>query len=390
MQIFECVSFARNQQAQRVGVHGLLWFLIGTLVVVSSASAEQLSADEPPPITPPAFGIHERWPVYNMTQHMHAPRFDIHLVATPGVSEWMIRETAKLLDQMVAALKHEAQREAFAGHRAYLITDDDPSIPGAMAGHRNTGGDGYSVFNEALVCTTAVDTIRPDHAPEYRAWDTPVHEFGHAIEHTLKLEAKSDAVYSKHVKGYNPKVKREYFAWSVQRWFDCLHPQRTRANMPKWEYDYLASVFDSENTWAPSKEPRGPETYKRSGAADGPALRPAKPIRRKASDLQQLVGRYATPQPTADWHRGTISVAETNRAGRPTLLRWTNDAGVKWLLKPTLPSVDLLTGPGNPYRDRAEAGAKVFRVGFDPAARGQPAQPAGFWFNGGLYLKQAE
>jgi len=331
-----------------------------------------------PPITPPPFGIHNRWPVYTFTQYLHRERYDVHVLGTPGVSEWMMRASGGLIDRMIDALKHPEDRAKFAGHRCMLVTDDDPAIPGSAPGHRNTGGDGFSMFNEELVCATAVDTIRPNAKPVFRAWYTPVHEFTHAIEFTLGLQARSDAVYRKHIANYNPKVAREYFCWSVQKWFDSLDNDDQRGDMPRWEYDYIASIFDADNHWKPgdTRPPRpkaDPEHF-------------PKPVEVTRAHLEALVGTYERRPVENDWHRGRITIDRRDGAGNPTALRWTNAAGRSWVLTPQPPGRALHTGPDNPYHER-QKGAP-YLIGFDRSDPAAGPTPAGVWFVSSLYIKQ--
>ncbi len=188
---------------------------------------------------------------YTPTQYLHIEEFDIHILGTPSVSEWMMREGCEVVENMVRALKAAEDRAKMAGHLAYFITNDDPSV-GYIPGHRNTGGDGFSLFSEELVCATAADTLYPNGAGSYRAWNTPVHEFGHAIEITLGLQARSDAVYSANANDYNSSQRREYIAWGTQEWFaSAADPKWTRETMHDWEFEYMATIFDVENAWVP-------------------------------------------------------------------------------------------------------------------------------------------
>lgn len=183
----------------------------------------------------------------------------IHVFGTETVSEWMMQQSFVLIHSMVSALKQPEDRRKFAGHQAFLITDKDPDLTsiGSVAGHRNTGGSGFSLFNEVLVCAKAVDTIRPNAPPEYRGWDTPVHEFGHSIELTLRLEARSDKIFSSNLPNYDPKVAREYFAWATQMWFASDRvPSQGRQAMPRWEYEYMATIFSTDDEWVPCSSPR--------------------------------------------------------------------------------------------------------------------------------------
>jgi hypothetical protein len=212
-----------------------------------------------PRIGKPPAGAQTIWLFYKPTQYLYIDELKIHVFGTATVSEWMMRESYVLIKNMVSALKQPENRQKFAGHQAFLITDSDPDLTkiGSVPGHRNTGGRGFSLFNEVLVCAKAVDTIRPNAKPEYRGWNTPVHEFGHSIEHTLKLEPRSNEVFTKNIPNYNSKVAREYFAWATEQWFASDRAgSQGRKTMPKWKYEYLATIFSDDNEWVPNNSPR--------------------------------------------------------------------------------------------------------------------------------------
>ena len=264
-------------------------------------ATQQTLATEPKIQTPPP-GTHTRFTFYNPTQYLHIKKYNIHVMGTRPVSEWMMRESYELIQQLVDSLKNPEDRAKYSGHQAILVTDADPDL-GGIPGHRNTGGRGFSLFNEALVCTTSSDTIRPDAKPIYRAWNTPVHEFGHSIEHTLQLEKRSDEIYSKNARNYNPKVAREYFAWGTQRWFACTENGRGRDTMPDWEFDYFSSIFSVENKWVPSREPRpAPEKLDLEVPLGG--------------NIQQAIDRVAKAG------GGTVSLAKgVHTISKPILIR---------------------------------------------------------------------
>jgi hypothetical protein len=204
---------------------------------------------------PPSPSVFNAWysARYTITKYLHIGQYDIHVGGTANVTDWMVTETCKLLENIVAAMEDPADRAQFAGHNSTLITDDDPDL---FNGWRNTGGDGHSLFNEVLVCNTACDTIGGTCGPgKYREWNTPVHEFGHAVEITLGKESESAAIYQP--PGPNPQ---EEFAWSTQQWFSSAsNLNLDRDDMPQWEYDYMATVWDPANTWLPTcPDPPGP------------------------------------------------------------------------------------------------------------------------------------
>lgn len=186
-------------------------------------------------------------------KYLRVEPYGVHIMGTAGVSDRMMLRTYDLIEHMLGAMRDPEHRRRFAGHQVFVVTDSDPDIraltnSGARAGHRNTGTSRYSMFNEALVCTRAVDTIRPDAAPEYRAFDTPVHEFGHAIEAVLGLGSQVDALFSVRQPNYRPAIAREYFSFSTQHRFDSP-PSR---DVPAFETEFIARVFSPEDTWRPS------------------------------------------------------------------------------------------------------------------------------------------
>lgn len=219
-------------------------FLFFGFLSFLGAQPQDLESIEPPE------GIQPHWKFYKPNRYLKIEPFNVHLFATSNVSEWMIHESYRLIYNMILSLKYPKDRAQFLGHQAFLITDQDPALN--LQGQRNTGGRGFSLFNEDLVCREAVDTLYPAGKPIYRAWDTPVHEFGHAIERTLGLELKSDNLFSKHIPNYNPKVAREYFAWGVQTWFSSTMDKTDRSHMPKWQYDYFSEIFDVNYSWIPT------------------------------------------------------------------------------------------------------------------------------------------
>ena len=205
-------------------------------------------------IKPPPKGVQTMWPFYKPTKYLLIKEYTVHVLGTKTVSDWMMRESYSLIRNMIAALKRPEDRKKFSGHQAFLITDADPDLTqiGADKGHRNTGGSGFSLFNEALVCTQAVDTIRPSEAPEYRAWDTPIHEFGHAIELTLDLTSRSAVVFTNEI-SKEPVYADEAFAWTTETWF---RSRKERESMPKKQFEFFSAVFSNEYDWFPTRDAR--------------------------------------------------------------------------------------------------------------------------------------
>lgn len=88
-----------------------------------------------------------------------------------------------------------------------------------------------------------------------------------------------------------------------------------------------------------------------------------------------LLGDYRRFPVENPWHEGTISLVEDSGE---FLLRWTNRAGVSWVLYPELQRGRLRTGEGNPY---LEAGATHFEL------EQREGEVVAFWFNGEHYIR---
>jgi hypothetical protein len=87
-----------------------------------------------------------------------------------------------------------------------------------------------------------------------------------------------------------------------------------------------------------------------------------------------------------DWHVGAITVEERDANGRPTVLRWTNQAGVSWRLFADSANGILRTGEENPYYETNPDGGRFFRIVLRRNAEGEyRPEPAGFLFQSGFY-----
>jgi len=191
--------------------------------------------------------------LYQPAQSRYIEEYGVHIVGTAGVSPEMLPRVHDLILHMLDSLADPRHQVLFEDHYVLVITDDDPEVPGGVPGQRNTGSAVATVINEALVCQTSVDSQRPDATPVYRGWDTPIHEFGHSLEDVLQLGARSDAVFSRSVSSYDVSVAREYFAWTMQAWFDSEQDNgTTRADLGSDEREYFATIFRQDDSWRPS------------------------------------------------------------------------------------------------------------------------------------------
>jgi len=179
---------------------------------------------------------------------MHRKTFDVHVVATNAVSNDKMCQVANFIDIMISTLKYPQDRLKFAGHVIILIGSADPAFGVKNNGtlHRNTGDLNFTVLDVDMINHISVDNSNGNQF--FRAWNIPVHEFGQTIELKLNLTAKTDQLFPQNDLEYDPNHKREYFPWAAQKWFNS----DGRDKMAPWEYSYLASVFDPNNTWFPA------------------------------------------------------------------------------------------------------------------------------------------
>ena len=107
--------------------------------------------------------------------------------------------------------------------------------------------------------------------------------------------------------------------------------------------------------------------------------------------LDSLIGEYRHRPVQNDWHVGSISKDdEPGPDGRATL-RWTNKAGVAWLLLPDLEHGLLRTGPDCPYYESDPIGGRAFGLVLRRDDNGEfGPELKGFQFGYALYELQAE
>lgn len=227
---------------------------VGTCPFLSDADIEAAITSVPSQL-PGVAGQSQLEVHYALTKYLFVPALQIHILGTKNVSDWIMVGAYKMSCGIVGTLMDEASREQLINHRVVAITSDDPDVPGTtLEGHKNTGNHIFTIFNQDMVCATAVDTIRPNDEAVWRAWDTPVHEYGHTIEESLDLRATTIEVFSGEP-GFDASVQQEYFAWTSQEWFDAGIERSGldfRASLADHKRTYFASVFSETMVWRPS------------------------------------------------------------------------------------------------------------------------------------------
>ena len=64
------------------------WIKIACCLLLWCGASTQAAEIQSPPI-----GVHNRWPIYDFTQYLYLEKYDLHVLGTPDVSEWMMRES---------------------------------------------------------------------------------------------------------------------------------------------------------------------------------------------------------------------------------------------------------------------------------------------------------
>lgn len=203
------------------------------------------------PIVAKPSSVKTRWQgIHQFTRYLKVDKYNVHIVGTASVSDWMMRESCLFNEAIIAAIKYPSQRAKLSGFIAHLTTYKDRPI--SSSGQRSGGTYLATITCEDMVCgVSRTDPHVPSRAKQYRAWEVPTHEMGHAIEISLGLQSKSDLVYEANRDNYKPSLAREHFAWGTSSWFGSGGTSAGRNSMPQWEYNYLSRFFDAQNQWQP-------------------------------------------------------------------------------------------------------------------------------------------
>lgn len=194
---------------------------------------------------------------YFAIRYLEVVKYKVHIFATRDVNDWMLVKSHEMIKNMIDALSSPSHQDKFKGHQFFIITNRDPIVPNGAPGHRNTGMGNFSIINQDIICRSAVDTIRPDNVPQYRAWDTPVHEFGHSFEILLDPDQGLVKVHEVFNPNHNSAYNNEYFAWAVEKWFNASYAgSYTRDTLDTYVRQYLGQFFREEHSWTPSCDDR--------------------------------------------------------------------------------------------------------------------------------------
>ncbi|MDC0246657.1 hypothetical protein OAK64_02445 [Deltaproteobacteria bacterium] len=225
-------------------------YIAATTTCSSSTTAPTVSESDV--MSPPSGVQNQLVGHYTPTKYIKVADHNIHVFGTENVSNWMMVHTHEMARNIVSSLLSSVDQQKFYDHHIFVITDNDSTI-GTTQGQRNTGSSKYTVMNQVLVCATAVDTIRPNDAAVYRAWDTPIHEFGHSIHEVLDILDTFIALEDANNTNYNENLKNEYFAWAIENWFDAnLDGSCGSSTTQGFESGYLATKFSTSNIWKAS------------------------------------------------------------------------------------------------------------------------------------------
>jgi hypothetical protein len=178
--------------------------------------------------TPKATDPKPMWDNFTFTKYLYEPTYKLNIFGTKGVDGSFMKRSCLVLSNIMKAMQ-PSLRSKMEGYRAHFKVESDGGTGGSAA-------PGTILKIEYMCGPKAVG----------KDWETLPHEFGHSIELTLGLEAKSDKIFSAH-SPYENKYAREYFAWASQRWFSD-----GRANMTAWEKDYTSTIYMASNSYVPS------------------------------------------------------------------------------------------------------------------------------------------
>lgn len=194
------------------------------------------------------------------------------VVASNTVSDWALLNAhliyKNILSSMLSSQVAKMKKDTINKKLIVMISKDDsstvdstttPFILGTFDTawmHKYRGGassNGTTVITEEMMNKEGVYT-RGGADKSYREFEQVVHEFGHAIDMICNLNTQNQRMASTAF----PSNPAEWFPWEVQEWFNSAHSSggQYRAKMDKRERDYVATVFDSQNTWLPPRKLR--------------------------------------------------------------------------------------------------------------------------------------
>ena len=160
----------------------------------------------------------------------------LYFFGTTGVDNRKLVGMATVFSKIVDSI-NPSYRYRFDGHYFFLISNQDPEIPGSYPGHRNTGMDGFVLMLQEMICEdVAYDPMRPTLPLYDNRWKTPVHEFGHSVELTLGIQEMTDQLYLS--MGQSPHS--ENYAWMLEPWFG------QGFYLEEWKKAFLAEVFNEQ------------------------------------------------------------------------------------------------------------------------------------------------
>jgi hypothetical protein len=190
---------------------------------------------------------------YAPNKYLKIDSLNIHIFGSPTSSNWMMVRVYEMAKNIVDSLNRDKWKANFSGHEIFVVTDSDPVIPGGLPGQRNTGNNKYTVVNEVLVCATAVDTIRPNLPAVYRAWDTPVHEFGHSVDQALGIRASTASWFRLFDPYFSEDTSDEHLAWTSESWFGAALTGTCGAErLSEFQEKYFSFFFTPDQIWVPS------------------------------------------------------------------------------------------------------------------------------------------
>lgn len=196
--------------------------------------------------------------LYDPVKYLYVEEFDMHILATEGVTDWTVLGAREMAVNMVRSIQAQSDRDKFKNHHFFVITEEDPDVPGAIrTGHKNTGNAQYTVFTQDNICSIHAGSFNPTATPVWRAWNTPVHEFGHAIELALGKRNTTISTYEANTTWAVNSNGAEFFAWGMQAWFNANISKEGddyRESLPAYQQEYYGSIFDISDVWTPSCE----------------------------------------------------------------------------------------------------------------------------------------
>lgn len=144
----------------------------------------------------------------------------VYVYGENGVNSWFLDNTAKVITNMIGSMKSGFNASKLNNYEFFLVN----KIVDACCTSYNS-----IIVDTPIICSTIQGT--------YRSWDTPIHEFGHAINMRSGTEQEQINACQNYGNVAPPKqgeydYRMECVAWASEFWFNTIQSAYFKKSIP--------------------------------------------------------------------------------------------------------------------------------------------------------------